>query len=69
MLFTWEDCTFTSWKGKLEVATPGVPESATLNLEIPAPSMTTGSDIKNKMVKGRDFLLCPGLPDNHVRFH
>jgi len=62
MLFTWEDCTFTSWKGKLEVATPGVPESATLNLEIPAPSMTTGSDIKNKMVKGRDFFYVQDYP-------
>src|SRR5216683_283399 len=44
---------FGSWKGRLYVATPGVPETATLNPEISATSMTTGSGIKDKMVKGR----------------
>src|SRR5208282_5569204 len=47
--------TFNSWKGKLNVATPGVPESATLSLEISAASMTTGSRVKDKMVKGQNF--------------
>jgi polyisoprenoid-binding protein YceI len=47
--------TFKSWKGSFGVATSGVPESATLKLDIAAPSMTTGSDIKDKMIKGKDF--------------
>jgi polyisoprenoid-binding protein YceI len=54
--------TFKSWKGSFGVGTPGVPESATLKLEISAPSMTTGSDIKDKMVKGRDFFYVQSYP-------
>ncbi len=46
---------FSSWKGRLYVATPGVPETATLSLEISAASMTTGSGVKDKMVKGPRF--------------
>lgn len=54
--------TFGSWKGELTVATPGVSESATLNLEISARSMTTGSRIKDKMVKGKVFFYVKNYP-------
>ncbi|MGA8233607.1 MAG: YceI family protein [Candidatus Acidiferrales bacterium] len=54
--------TFKSWKGTFGVATPGVPESATLKLEISAPSLTTGSRIKDKMVKGKDFFYVHSYP-------
>ena len=53
---------FGSWKGRLYVATPGVPETATLNLEIAASSMTTGSSIKDKMVKGPRFFSVDNYP-------
>jgi len=53
---------FKSWKGSFGVATPGVPESATLKLEISAPSMTTGSNIKDRMVKGKDFFYVERYP-------
>jgi polyisoprenoid-binding protein YceI len=46
---------FSAWNGRLYVATPGVPESAILSLEIEAVSMSTGSGIKDKMVKGSRF--------------
>lgn len=53
---------FSSWNGRLYVATPGVPESATLSLEIAAASMTTGSAIKDKMVKGPRFFDVDNYP-------
>src|SRR5713101_9696545 len=53
---------FGSWKGRLYVATPGVPETATLNLEISAASMSTGSGIKDKMVKGPRFFSVDNYP-------
>jgi len=53
---------FSSWSGRLYVATPGVPESATLNLQIDAASMTTGSAIKDKMVKGPRFFDVDNYP-------
>jgi polyisoprenoid-binding protein YceI len=53
---------FGSWNGRLYVATPGVPETATLNLEISAASMTTGSGIKDKMVKGPRFFSVDNYP-------
>jgi polyisoprenoid-binding protein YceI len=46
---------FKTWTGKLSQATAGVPESATLSLEVTADSMSTGSGFKDKMVKGKDF--------------
>jgi polyisoprenoid-binding protein YceI len=49
------DGTFGSWKGVFKVAIPGVPESASLKLDIAARSMTTGSGVKDRMVKGKDF--------------
>jgi polyisoprenoid-binding protein YceI len=54
--------TFNSWKGRLNLATPGVPESATLSLEISAASMTTGSRVKDKMVKGPKFFFVENYP-------
>ncbi len=53
---------FGSWNGRLYIATPGVPETATLNLEISAASMTTGSGIKDKMVKGPRFFAVDNYP-------
>lgn len=54
--------TFESWKGELEMSTPGVSESATLNLKISARSMTTGSRVKDKMVKGKVFFYVKKYP-------
>jgi polyisoprenoid-binding protein YceI len=53
---------FGSWNGRLYVASPGVPETATLSLEIAAASMTTGSGIKDKMVKGPRFFYVDNYP-------
>jgi polyisoprenoid-binding protein YceI len=53
---------FGSWNGRLYVATPGVPQTATLNLEISAASMTTGSGIKDKMIKGPRFFQVDKYP-------
>jgi polyisoprenoid-binding protein YceI len=53
---------FSSWNGRLYVATPGVPETATLSLAISAASMTTGSGIKDKMVKGPRFFYVDNYP-------
>jgi polyisoprenoid-binding protein YceI len=54
--------TFNSWTGKLNVATPGVPESATLSLTISATSMTTGSGVKDRVIKGKDFFYVDNYP-------
>jgi polyisoprenoid-binding protein YceI len=54
--------TFGSWNGRLYVATPGVPESATLNLQISAASMSTGSSIKDRMIKGPRFFNVEDYP-------
>lgn len=54
--------TFKSWTGKFNVANPSVPESATLSLEISAPSMTTGDGAKDKMIKGKDFFYAKEYP-------
>jgi polyisoprenoid-binding protein YceI len=53
---------FKTWTGKLHQATPGVPESATLSLEVTAASMSTGSGLKDKMVKGKDFFYAKDFP-------
>jgi polyisoprenoid-binding protein YceI len=53
---------FGTWTGRLYVATPGVPETATLNLQISASSMTTGSSIKDSMVKGSRFFAVDTYP-------
>jgi polyisoprenoid-binding protein YceI len=53
---------FSSWTGQLSLATPGVPESAHLSLEIAAASMTTGSRVKDKMVKGPKFFSVEQYP-------
>jgi polyisoprenoid-binding protein YceI len=54
---------FKTWTGNLSQATPGVPESATLNLDVTAASMSTGSGLKDKMVKGKDFFYVQEFPD------
>jgi|GEM_PF-5537350 len=54
--------TFSSWKGEFKVATPGVPESAALTLDLVAASMTTGNGAKDKMVKGKDFFYVEKYP-------
>jgi len=53
---------FKIWTGKLSQATPGVPESATLSLDVTAASMSTGSGLKDKMVKGKDFFYVKDFP-------
>jgi polyisoprenoid-binding protein YceI len=53
---------FKTWTGKLSQATPGVPETATLSLEVTAASMSTGSGLKDKMVKGKDFFYVKDFP-------
>ncbi len=53
---------FSSWTGNLSLASPGVPESAHLSLEIVAASMTTGSRVKDKMVKGPKFFFVEKYP-------
>src|SRR5258708_1388672 len=53
---------FKTWTGKLHQAIPGVPETATLSLEVTAASMTTGSGLKDKMVKGKDFFFVKDFP-------
>jgi polyisoprenoid-binding protein YceI len=53
---------FSSWNGNLRVATPGVPETATLSLDISAASMTTGSGLKDRMIKGEDFFYVDNYP-------
>jgi polyisoprenoid-binding protein YceI len=55
--------TFKSWKGELKVATPGVAESASMDLQISAASMTTGSGAKDKVVKGEDFFYVAKYPE------
>ncbi len=53
---------FKTWTGKLSQTTVGVPESATLSLEVTAASMSTGSGLKDKMVKGKDFFYVKDFP-------
>jgi polyisoprenoid-binding protein YceI len=53
---------FKTWTGKLYLATAGVPESATLSLEVTADSMSTGSGLKDRMVKGKDFFYVKDFP-------
>jgi polyisoprenoid-binding protein YceI len=53
---------FKTWTGKLSEASAGVPESASLNLNVTAASMSTGSGLKDKMVKGRDFFYVQDFP-------
>jgi polyisoprenoid-binding protein YceI len=53
---------FKTWTGKLHQAIPGVPESATLSLDATAASMSTGSGLKDKMVKGKDFFYVKAFP-------
>ena len=53
---------FKTWTGKLYQATAGVPESATLSLEVTADSMSTGSGLKDRMVKGKDFFYVKDFP-------
>jgi polyisoprenoid-binding protein YceI len=53
---------FKSWSGKLSQAATGVPDSATLSLNVTAASMSTGSGLKDKMVKGKDFFYVQDFP-------
>ena len=53
---------FKTWTGKLHQAIPGVPETATLSLEVTAASMSTGNGLKDKMVKGKDFFYVKDFP-------
>src|SRR4029077_2472394 len=53
---------FKPWPEKLRQAAPGVPESATLSLEVTAASMSTGSGLKDKVVKGKDFFYVQDFP-------
>jgi len=53
---------FGVWRGEFKVATPGVPESATLTLEIVAPSMSTGNGMKDKTIKGKKFFYVQQYP-------
>jgi len=53
---------FKTWTGNLSQATAGVPESTTLSLEVTAASISTGSGLKDKMIKGRDFFYVKDFP-------
>lgn len=53
---------FKAWTGELSQATAGVPESATLSLKVTADSMSTGSGLKDRMVKGKDFFYVKDFP-------
>lgn len=53
---------FGKWKGEFKVGTPGVPASATLNLEIAATSISTGSSVKDKTIKGKKFFFVEQYP-------
>lgn len=53
---------FKAWTGELSQATAGVPESATLNLKVTADSLSTGSGLKDRMVKGKDFFCVKDFP-------
>jgi polyisoprenoid-binding protein YceI len=48
--------TFQSSYGNLYIAAPGVPQSAALKFEISAATISTGSGLKDKMVKGKNYL-------------
>jgi polyisoprenoid-binding protein YceI len=47
--------TFQSSYGNLSIANPGVPQSAALKFEISAATISTGSGLKDKMVKGKNY--------------
>jgi polyisoprenoid-binding protein YceI len=53
---------FKTWTGKLSQTTGGVPESAKLGFEVTADSMSTGSGLKDRMVKGKDFFYVKDFP-------
>ncbi len=54
---------FNTWTGNLSQNTPGVPETATLSLDVTAASLSTGSGLKDKMIKGKDFFYVQDFPD------
>jgi polyisoprenoid-binding protein YceI len=54
---------FKTWTGKLSQTISGVPESATLSLQVSAASMSTGSGLKDKMIKGKDFFYVQDFPN------
>jgi polyisoprenoid-binding protein YceI len=47
--------TFGSWHGTLKIPHPGNTEGIALQLTIATASMTTGSGMKNGIIKGKDF--------------
>jgi polyisoprenoid-binding protein YceI len=53
---------FNTWTGWLSQATPGVPGSIALSLQVNAASMSTGSGMKDKMIKGKDFFSVKDFP-------
>jgi polyisoprenoid-binding protein YceI len=54
--------TFASWTGQLRVGAAGHPEVSTLNLEVSTVSMTTGSGMKDDLIKGKDFFYVKKYP-------
>jgi polyisoprenoid-binding protein YceI len=54
--------TFASWTGQLQVGAAGHPEVSTLNLEVSTISMTTGSGMKDDIIKGKDFFYVEKYP-------
>jgi polyisoprenoid-binding protein YceI len=54
--------TFASWTGQLKMGAPGHPEVATLDIDVSTPSMTTGSGMKNNIIKGKDFFYVEKYP-------
>jgi polyisoprenoid-binding protein YceI len=44
------------------VGAPGHPEVSTLNLEVSTVSLTTGSGMKNDVIKGKDFFYVEKYP-------
>ncbi|HEY2646554.1 MAG TPA: YceI family protein [Candidatus Acidoferrales bacterium] len=53
---------FKTWTGKLSQTASGIPESSTLSLEVSAASMSTGSGLKDRMVKGKNFFFVKQFP-------
>jgi polyisoprenoid-binding protein YceI len=54
--------TFQSSNGNLYIANPGVPQGAALKFEISAATLSTGSDLKDKIAKGKNYFNVRDFP-------
>jgi polyisoprenoid-binding protein YceI len=53
---------FNTWTGSLKIPTPGSVNGVLLKLNIDANSMTTGSSVKDGVIKGKDFFAVDQYP-------